>query len=175
MKILITGASGSGTTTLGVALAVRLQGIALDSDDYYWLPTVETFTQKRDVHERNTLFTRDLKAHKTVVVSGSIMNWGLHIETAFDLIVFLYLNTGVRLQRLKAREEARFGYASPEFLDWAAQYDAGTPIGRNLASHTSWLNQRTCPVLRLEGDLSVEARLNHVLAELKHLARLTCL
>jgi adenylate kinase family enzyme len=39
MRVLITGASGSGTTTLGRALAARLGFAFLDADDYYWLPS----------------------------------------------------------------------------------------------------------------------------------------
>ena len=39
MKILITGASGSGTTTLGKSLSKRLNWGLIDADDYYWLPT----------------------------------------------------------------------------------------------------------------------------------------
>jgi adenylate kinase family enzyme len=38
MRILITGASGCGTTTLGRALADKLRLPFFDVDDYYWLP-----------------------------------------------------------------------------------------------------------------------------------------
>ena len=38
-RIHILGASGSGTTTLGRALAERLQCRHFDTDDYFWLPT----------------------------------------------------------------------------------------------------------------------------------------
>ncbi|BDD11489.1 hypothetical protein FUAX_39210 (plasmid) [Fulvitalea axinellae] len=39
MKILIFGASGSGTTTLGKEIAKRAKFTHLDADDYYWKPT----------------------------------------------------------------------------------------------------------------------------------------
>ena len=38
-RIHILGASGSGTTTLGRALAARLQCPHFDTDDCFWLPT----------------------------------------------------------------------------------------------------------------------------------------
>ena len=38
-RIHILGASGSGTTTLGRALAERLQCPHFDADDYFWVPT----------------------------------------------------------------------------------------------------------------------------------------
>lgn len=43
MHIHITGASGSGTTTLGRALAQALGWRYLDADRYYWLPTSPPF------------------------------------------------------------------------------------------------------------------------------------
>ena len=36
-RIHILGAAGSGTTTLGRALAERLQCPHFDTDDYFWL------------------------------------------------------------------------------------------------------------------------------------------
>ncbi|WP_434134958.1 AAA family ATPase [Pseudomonas luteola] len=113
MNILITGASGSGTTTLGVALATHLHGVALDADTY-WLPTETPYThQRRDKFERNALLIKDMKVSETVIISGSVMNYGDYLENLFDLIVFLYLPAEIRIPRLKAREEARFGSASP--------------------------------------------------------------
>ena len=38
-RIHILGASGSGTTALGQALAEHLRCPHFDTDDYFWLPT----------------------------------------------------------------------------------------------------------------------------------------
>jgi len=48
----ITGASGSGTTTLGRALAERLGWMHLDTDDFYWLPTDPPYREKRPAETR---------------------------------------------------------------------------------------------------------------------------
>ena len=47
-RLHILGASGSGTTTLGRALAERLTYLHFDTDDYYWLSTDPPFTAQRD-------------------------------------------------------------------------------------------------------------------------------
>lgn len=47
-RIHILGASGSGTTTLGRALAERLHYIHFDTDAYFWLPTNPPFAAKRE-------------------------------------------------------------------------------------------------------------------------------
>ena len=62
MFIHITGASGSGTTTLSEALAAELGFVHLDADDYFWLPTPEPFTVRRDRTERLALLLADLRA-----------------------------------------------------------------------------------------------------------------
>jgi hypothetical protein len=48
LRILITGASGTGTTTLGGALAQQLNCGFFDADDYYWLPAEIRVTRLRD-------------------------------------------------------------------------------------------------------------------------------
>jgi uridine kinase len=166
MRLLITGASGSGTTTLGKAVADLLGWTHLDTDDYYWLPTQPPYTCSREPVERLRLIGERLETTENAVVSGSVMGWDDELEDSFDLIVFLYLDTAIRIERLRAREERELGAADPEFLEWAAGYDTGPPYGRSLAKHTAWLSKRSCPVLRLEGDLTVDERCTRVLASL---------
>lgn len=155
MHILITGAAGSGTSTLGKALAKDLNVSFLEADDFYWLDTNPPFTQKRPVEERRRLMMSFLESYPDAVVSGSVMQWGEAIENAFDVVVFLYVETHLRLKRLREREKHLFGAADPDFLEWAAQYDQGTAPGRSLARHQAWLEQCSCPVIRLEGAMSV--------------------
>ena len=168
MLILITGASGSGTSTLGAALANELGIAHLEADDYYWLPTVPPFTTKRDRAERLSSVLRDVRAKQSAVLAGSIMEWGLELESAFDLIVFLYLDAAIRVERLRAREIEFLGKADEEFLEWAAQYDEGIQGGRSLAKQQAWLAARTCPVLELRGNLTVRERVDAVLKHLNH-------
>src|ERR1017187_7546418 len=84
MLILITGASGSGTSTLGAALAKELGIAHLDADDYYWMPTTPPFTTKRDRAERLALALRDVRAKQSAVVAGSVMEWGLELASACE-------------------------------------------------------------------------------------------
>lgn len=170
MRVLITGASGSGTTTLAGALAGRLRWTHLDLDDYYWRPTSPPFQAKRDARERLLGCMRDLQAAQDAVVSGSLVGWGEDLENAFDLVVFLYLSSDVRVRRLQERETQRFGRADPAFLEWAAQYDQGPPEGRSLAKHLAWLQGRKCPVIRIEGDRSIEERMGVVMDAIRSTA-----
>jgi hypothetical protein len=56
------------------------------------------------------------------------------------------------------------------FLEWAAQYDEGRLEGRSRAIHEHWLSQRTCQILRIDGDLSVDERLERCVTAMPSLA-----
>ena len=167
MRVLITGASGSGTTTLGEALASSIDGVFFDADDFYWLPTEPPFVDKRNRDLRTSMFTDALRSHPRVVVAGSIMGWGRDLEDAFDLVVFLQLETAIRMARLREREMRLYGRVNPAFIEWAARYDGGPPTGRSLKKHENWLAARKCPVVRIDGDLTVEARLARIEPHIK--------
>jgi adenylate kinase family enzyme len=168
MRILITGASGAGTTTLGRALAARLECAFFDADDYYWMPTDPPFQDKRDYASRLQSLLRDL-GQSPAVIAGSIMNWGTELEESLSLVVFLTVPAAVRVARLKERELGRFGRVDPAFLAWAAQYDEGRLDGRSLQRHERWLAQRRCSVLRIDGDTSIQDRLARVRAQVSSL------
>ena len=172
-RIHVVGASGSGTTTLGAALAEAVGARHLDTDEYFWMPTTPPFEQPRDPEARRTLLGADLTRHPAWVLSGSLCGWGDVFIPLFDLVVFLAVPTPVRLERLRARERARYGADVAEggplqakctaFLAWAASYDDGPAVERSRAMHEAWLAKLPCPVLRLEDLDDVETRMKRVL------------
>ncbi len=166
MRILITGASGSGTTTLGQALAAKLDFAFFDLDNYYWLKTDPPFQNKRDAKERQSLLLGDLAKVSSAVLSGSLVNWGEELEDSFSFIVFLTLEASIRVERLRKRELIVLGRVDEEFLIWAAQYDEGKLSGRSRAKHEDWLSKRSCKIIRIDGDLSVEERIERFLTEM---------
>ena len=97
------------------------------------------------------------------VLSGSLDEWGRPVIALFDLVVFLYAPTDIRLQRLRERE-ARRGWVDEEFIEWASHYDDGTHEGHNLPRHQRRLDALVGPVLRLDGTLSVTELVGHVIA-----------
>lgn len=166
MRVLITGASGSGTTTLGQALAAALDWNIIDADDYFWLPTEPPFEKKRNPEKRLELILKSLSNSANSVVSGSIMNWGIELESSFDLVVFLYLESKIRVQRVEEREIRLYGKANIEFLTWVSEYDTGPEEGRSLAKHNLWLSKQESNVIRIEGDLTVQERIDAVFSAL---------
>ncbi|MCP3458818.1 hypothetical protein [Bradyrhizobium sp. CCGUVB23] len=161
-RIHLTGASGSGVTTLGRALADRLALPHHDSDDYFWLPTAPPYQTLRPIPERLRLMREMFLPRLDWVLSGSVTGWGDEFVAHFDLVVFVVTPRELRLTRLRAREATHFGAAAvaPDgwrheeteaFIEWASHYEAGDREGRNLAKHEAWLAGLPCPVVRVDG------------------------
>src|SRR5262245_8701665 len=173
LRVHIVGASGSGTTTLGGALASRLGCPHLDTDDFFWLPSDPPFQHIRERAARQALLGTDLARHPGWVLSGSLCGWGDVFIPQFDLVVFLWVPTAVRIARLRARERARYSAAiepgaplhdrSEAFIAWAAGYDEGLDVPERCRRLTeTWLAALPCPVLRLEDTASVPERLDRI-------------
>jgi adenylate kinase family enzyme len=161
-RIHIMGASGSGVTTLGRALAGILALPHHDTDDYFWLPTVPPYQTQRAVAERLRLMRDVFLPRADWVLSGSAEGWGDELIAMFDLVVFVQTSRELRLSRLRAREATHFGTdatapggwrhdETESFVEWASHYEDGTREGRNLAMHQAWLAKLPCPVARLDG------------------------
>jgi adenylate kinase family enzyme len=175
-RIHVFGASGSGSTTLGLAVARRLGVPHADADGLFWLPTDPPFTSRRPRAERLALLLRRLPADGNWVFSGSAIGWATALESAYDLIVFLRLDPEERMARLRRREAARYGARidpggdmaplSAAFFSWAAAYDSAGPAQRSLAAHEAWLSGQTTPVLRLDSAVAVDTLVEAVVARL---------
>ena len=177
-RIHIMGASGSGVTTLGRALADRLALPHHDSDDYFWLPTVPPYQTQRPRQDRLRLMAEVFLPRADWVLSGSVVGWGDDLIVYFDLVVFVQTSREVRLQRLRAREAAHFGRdavapggwrhdETESFVEWASHYEDGTREGRSLAKHEAWLATLPCPVLRVDGARPVSDLVVNVVTALE--------
>lgn len=172
----ILGASGSGTTTLGAALAQHLGWAHLDTDGFYWEPTDPPFQIARPPPERLERIEAEMARHPAWVLSGSLIGWGDALIPRFRLVVFLQVPPEVRLPRLKQREIRRYGdRIAPqgdlathhaEFMAYATSYDDPAFKGRSLVRHKAWLASLRCPVLCIEGAPTPDESLAQVLTAL---------
>lgn len=177
MKILLFGASGSGTTTLGKKIEKRLHFKHLDVDDYYWKKTIPPYQEKIPLIERNEHLKKDLYAFDNVVVSGSMVSWGKEWETTFDLAIFIRLENKERMKRLKNREIERYGAQlvtnqniqqnSNAFLQWANQYENPNFEGRSFKTHMLWIERLTCEVLELDGSEKLSNNVNRIVTTIQ--------
>ena len=107
--IHIFGASGSGTTTLGIKICEELGYTLMDTDTYFWMPTEPPFTHKRSKEERIELMKNDINKSENVVISGSLTDWGDELIPFFTLAIRIEMKQSVRIDRLIKREKQRYG------------------------------------------------------------------
>lgn len=176
-RIHVVGGSGSGTTTLGRALADRIGCKFLDTDDFYWMPSDPPFTIKRPIPERIAQIMKEVEGVSDWVLSGSLVSWGAPLEHLFTHVVLLTLDPEVRIGRLHEREQERYGSriepggdmreAHVAFMSWAREYDSPDTQVRSRALHERWLARLACPVVRLDAAAPVGQLCDAVLAELR--------
>ncbi len=166
--IHILGAPGSGVTTLGRALAEKLSVPHFDTDDYHWFTDdALPYRRRRNPEHRRQLMTKDLDAHESWVLSGALCGWGDVFVPRFGVVVYCWLPAEIRLERIRKRELARYGperlapggdlhNVFEKFCAWAVAYDEDSGNIRSRAREMEWLENLTCPVLRLEEEMAVE-------------------
>ena len=172
------GASGAGVTSLGRALADALAAPHHNTDDYFWLPTTPPYREQREVAERLRLMHEMFLPRPGWVLSGSLDGWGSSIVPLLDLVIFVYVPTAIRLERLRAREAVHFGadavapggwrhQETQEFVEWASHYDDGSREGRHLVRHQAWLEALQCRVIRLDGTRPIPDLVGKVLSSMR--------
>ncbi len=177
--IHIFGAPGSGVTTLGKALADRLGFAHFDTDDFYWFTGDDRpYRRKRNPdHRRRELAAALDSAEAGWVLSGSLCGWGDVFVPRFDGVIYVWAPVELRLARIRARELARYGAEQlaeggdlhlvfQKFLDWAARYDEPSDNPRCREQELKWLGNLECPVIRLEGDRTLESSTAFILSQL---------
>jgi adenylate kinase family enzyme len=176
-RIHIFGASGSGTTTLGKALADTTNLPHYDTDNYFWIKTDPPFQSIRERAERQNLLHQVLNQNDSWILSGSLCGWGDFAIPIFDLVVFLWLPSDLRMQRLRKREILRYGpdiekpnhprhKGYKEFLEWAAAYDTGGLDMRSKSSHEKWITTLPYQVIRIKGNKTIQENMKTVLNEI---------
>ena len=179
-RIHILGASGSGTSTLGSALARRLGVKHANSDSLYLDADRPAVHRARPPEDRQARLLRTLPVNGHWVFSGAATKWAAPLEPCYDLVVFLRLDHAVRMARLRQREAARFGArilpggdmaeTNRAFIAWAEAYDTAGSLRRGLVTHEAWLADQPVPVLRLDSQAPVERLVADVLATLEAMA-----
>jgi adenylate kinase family enzyme len=165
----ITGAYGSGTTTLAAAISEKYGYKHLDTDQFFWVTTEKPFRIKRERAARQNQLLAAVEKAGRCVVSGSLTDWGDIFIPMFDLVIYLNTPKDIRIKRLRDREVARYGarvqlggdlYQDHEnFIALAAAYDNGSMDIRSAQRHQEWLKRVECPVVELDGSLPCEENL----------------
>ncbi len=163
--IMIIGPSGSGKTTLGKVVAEKLEYPYFDVDDYIWRQdTVEPYTQMYTREEKISRLSNDIEPYEHFVMAGSMSSFHYAFDDKFEMMVLLYVEADIRVQRVHNRAIARFGERVLEggdmheshmkFLEENRRYEHdGSP---NLREQREWMKNMQCVKIELDGTNSIE-------------------
>ncbi len=172
--IIIFGPAGSGKTTLGKAVAQRLDYPYYDIDDYIWKKdTAVPFTVMYSRDEKIGRLMHAISTQAHFVMAGSMDSFHTSFDPFFDLAVHLNADVEIRKIRIHRREFEMFGERILEggdmyenhmrFLDSAARYESdGSPC---LKMHLEWASSMPCKVMYLRGEEKTEFNAQRIVKE----------
>ena len=175
--IIIFGAPGSGTSTIGRALAKELGFSHFETDDFSGIKVdVPPFRISRTLKERTILLQSALGRCNNFVISGSMWDWDTSFKPLFDLAVFITTPTNIRIERIEKREWEKHGErirvngdmfdTHRKFIAWAKTYDTDNP-DRSLKLHEQWIKTLPCPVFRIDGTLPIKENIGLIIDQHK--------
>jgi adenylate kinase family enzyme len=163
MKIHLLGPSCSGTSTLGKLIAGKYKIPWYDTDDIFWVKTDPPFTTKREKNERINILKNIFAKNNSLVLSGSAMGWGDFIKNNVDIVIYKYVEQGIRIKRLLEREKNRYGKrielgndmyeVHKEFIEWNKNYENGGMDMRSRKSELTWLEDIQCKIIKIEESI----------------------
>jgi adenylate kinase family enzyme len=160
--IIVFGAPGAGSTTLGKGLAQRLSFLHLDLDEYVWRWDTEMpYTAFRSQEVWYEHIMGDIAKSRGFVMSGSLGDDRKAFESLFDLAVYITAPSEIRTERLRSRTFSQFGNRvcrggdmcenNNKFIESAANYETN---GR-IEQHELWIEELPCCVLRVDGTKGI--------------------
>lgn len=170
--INIFGSSGSGSTTLGKAIAKEFGYKFIDVDDYLWKKTDPPFTVRNTNQDALEQIKKQLFDKQPAVISGSLVEIGDSLKQDISLFLYINLDRNIRVKRITDREAFRFGdrilpggdlhKQHLDFLKWVSDYEDNPETKRSRKQHLSWLDDVSVTVLKITEELTIKELLNLV-------------
>ncbi len=189
--IAIFGLNGGGKSTLTHELAKQIGYFEMDVEDYYFPEQRESrkcalennsvidtehldelpFSKPRTKSEVQTAIMEDIKTHPRFIISGVTMNWSDEILSQIDIAFWVQTPLEERLKRIQAREEKRFGARVLNGGDMFVQQMEFRKVVENRDSKAveECAMKFSCPVIVIDGTLSVKHNLKKIIENLNHL------
>ena len=155
--IIVFGANGAGKTTLGRELARILNFKHMDIEEYYFEKSEIPYTMARSREDCTKLMLADIEKYRSFVLSAAVGNFGDTIPQFYELAVYMSAPLELRLERVKKRSLDQYGIRTlkggdmyeqeQKFFDFVAT--------RPLSTIDRWAEALACPVIRIDGTVSL--------------------
>ena len=184
MGIAIFGLNGAGKSTLAHALAKELGYYEMDVEDYYFPEQRESrrkaleqsglcdistagvlpYSNSKSKAEVQEALLKDIKEHPDFIIAGVNMNWCEEILSNIKFAFWVKVPLEKRLERIKYREEKRFGERALPGGDMYEQQEEFRKVvaGREEASLEECAKKLPCEVVVLDGTLPVKQNMEKI-------------
>lgn len=187
--IAIFGLNGGEKSTLTHALAKQTGYFEMDVEDYYFPEQKDSrrwalendsvihtehlgelpFSKPRSKSEVQAAIIEDVKKHPEFIISGVTMNWSEEILSCIDIAFWIQTPLEESLKRIHEREKKRFGERVLAGGDMYTQQMEFHKVVKNRDSKAveECAEKFKCPVIVIDGTVSVSKNLEKMLNELK--------
>ncbi|MBD5481833.1 MAG: hypothetical protein HDR15_04785 [Lachnospiraceae bacterium] len=187
--IAVIGLNGAGKSSIAHILAKTLGYAEMDVEDYYFPEQKESrqkalegvyvppnylgtlpFSVSRTKEEVQCMLLHDLSPNTGFILSGVTMNWSEEILSKIDLAFWVQAPLEIRLHRIRAREEKRFGSMA---LPGGAMYEQQQQFREVVADRDpktveQSISKLHCPVHMLDGTLPVKENVDLISRYVHH-------
>ena len=187
--IAIFGLNGAGKSTLTHALAKELNYFEMDVEDYYFPEQRESrksaleqggpcdidnakelpYSNPRSKAEVQEALLKDIKEHPDFIIAGVNMNWCEEILSVIERAFWVKVPLEIRLERIKFREEKRFGERALPGGDMYEQQEEFRRVvaGREEKSLEGCAAKLRCPVIMLDGTAAIEDNIDKIIMKIR--------
>ena len=193
--IAIFGLNGSGKSTLAHALVKQTGYYGIDAEDYYFpeqkkdrlFALEDGACVKNESIEENPLFQGfpfsnprqksevqkaiefDIKSNPQFIITSVSMNWSEEILSHIDVAFWLQVPREECIRRIMQREEKRFGkrvLAGGDMYEQQKEF-RNKVAERSFESVGESAKNLSCPIIVLDGTLSIEENMEKILRYIK--------
>ncbi len=168
--IMICGLNGVGKSTLGRALAEKLDFYFIDNEDLFFPKTDPNYiyASPRTREEAEKMLFHEMNAHKNFVFAAVKGDYGEAIYPFFQLVIMMDAPKDVRIQRVKNRSFQKFGNRMLPGGDLHEQEEKFFEFVKSRSDSTveEWIQLLSCPILRIDGTKPIEANIDFIINQI---------
>ena len=168
--IIICGLNGVGKSTLGKALAEKLDFYFIDNEDLYFPKTDINYIYSfpRTHEEVGKLLFEEIKAHENFVFASVKGDYGETVYPFFQYIVLIDVPKDIRIQRVKNRSFQKFGNRMLLGGDLYEQEERFFELVKSRPENTveEWAQSLNCPIIRVDGTKPIEENIDFIINQM---------
>lgn len=158
--IIVCGLNGVGKSTLGKALADRLNYHFIDNEDLYFPKTDPDYiyASQRTREEVERLLLEEIRTHNNFVFVSVKGDYGETACSFYRYAVLIEVSRNIRLQRVRDRSFGKFGERMLKGGDLYKREEKFFEFVRSRSENTveKWIETVKFPVIRVDGTKPTE-------------------